>query len=75
MNSRLLHAYDAVTAGVQHFVPPHWRPAVARNRAWLAGGVLVLVALLIWYLFFYTPPAQVAKPHAIPRRTCPVAAE
>jgi len=66
MNTRIASAFEAISTGVYDVVPVRWRPAVARNRAWIWGAVGLLVLALVWYLFFYTPSAPPAKIHAVP---------
>ncbi len=62
MNASLLHAFGAISAGVQNFVPARWQPVIARRRALFGGAALVLVAVAVWYLFFSAPPAPPPRP-------------
>lgn len=61
MNTRLVHAFEAISAGMQDIIPVRWRPAVARNWNWIAGAILLLIAGLLWFLFT-GPTAPKAPP-------------
>jgi membrane fusion protein, multidrug efflux system len=66
MNTRFPHSIESLSTGVQDMVPARWRPALKRNRMWLAIGAGLILLALIWYFFLYTPAAPPAKVHAVP---------
>lgn len=74
MDTRPSNAFTAISTGVQDIVPARWRPVVERNRLWFWIGGLILLAALIWYLFFSSAPAP-TKPNAIPVNVAGVVAQ
>jgi len=74
MDTRPSNAFGAISSGVQDVVPAHWRPVIERNRVWFWVGGLVLLAALVWYVFFAPGPAP-AKPKAIPVNVAKVVAQ
>ena len=71
MDSRYSNAFDAISTGVRDAVPARWRPLVARHPVRFAIIGLGVLAGLVWYLFFSTPP-RVTEDHAIPVATAKV---
>lgn len=62
MNARLLHAFEALSAGVQDILPARWQPVITWRHLVFGGAVLVAAAALIWYFFFSAPPAPALRP-------------
>ena len=72
MDTRPSNAFEAISTGVQDALPEGWRRAAQRNPGWFWAGGLVVLAALVWYLFF-SPSPPPAKPKEIPVTVAKVA--